>query len=417
MLLKNRILEIWRPGSTVDARNTRFLYADIAWFGVLSGIAGSFLSVFIIRIGGSNLHIGFLAALPALITFFVSIPGGRLVERERKPQSVLIGSALLNRLGYLAIALVPLVFTLYQADAIVWIVALLTIPAAIFNVAFTTMFGRAVKPERRAHVVTVRNIWVGIVCTAVAFIGGKFLDQILFPINYQILFLAGFVTSLVSVYYLARIQPPADSPPITRHVTDAPGGAHDWARMLRDNPLFARFTWVSFIFHWGMFFTQPLYSIYWVRTLNATDGWVGFLNMVGSAITIVCYPLWSRLTIRYGTLLGIFWATLGLAIYPLATMLSPRIEWIVLIQILGGVTSSGYGLTFFNRLLEVSPELQRPSYIAEYNTLINIAAFASPLIATALTSILDVRALLLVGAGLRFLGPLLFWHQRTLAVS
>jgi MFS family permease len=82
-----------------------------------------------------------------------------------------------------------------------------------------------------------------------------------------------------------------------------------------------------------------------------------------------------------------------------------------------GVTSSGYGLTFFNRLLEVSSEEHRSSYVAGYNTLINIAAFASPLIATMLTGAFDVRALLLVGAGLRFLGPLLFWRHRTLAVS
>jgi Na+/melibiose symporter-like transporter len=273
------------------------------------------------------------------------------------------------------------------------------------------MFGRAVKPENRAHVVTVRNVWIGIVSTLVALISGRFLDQIPFPINYQILFVIGFATSLVSVYYLAQIRLPVKSNEMNLRTADSPKRIRDWAGLL-GNRAYARFTIASFVFHWGMFFAQPLYSIYWVRTLRATDGWVGLLTMVGSAMTIVCYPLWSRLTTRHGTEWGLAMATLGLAVYPLATLLSPGIEWIIPVQLLGGVTSSGYGLTFFNRLLEVSPEPRRPSYVAGYTALINIAAFASPLIATGLTGIFDIRILLLVAAALRFLGPLLFWRPR-----
>ncbi len=38
--------------------NFKHLYFDIAWFGVLSGSAVNFLSVYITRIGGTGYEIG-----------------------------------------------------------------------------------------------------------------------------------------------------------------------------------------------------------------------------------------------------------------------------------------------------------------------------------------------------------------------
>lgn len=400
-----------QPRTTLEAQNAWNLYGDIAWFGILSGVANSFLAVFTIRVGGSDTHVGLLSSLPALITIFASLPGSRLVEREKKPLSVLVITAILNRLGYLAIALVPFFFLTHAADAIVVLVALLTIPGAIANVAFTTMFAQAVPPENRAHVVAVRNVWIGITSTITAFVGGKFLDLVLFPINYQILFALAFAGSMVSAYYLTRIRLPAQPSSIPAETIQAPHNVRSFIAMLRTSGKFTQFTISSFIFHWGLFFPIPLYSIYWVRVLNASEGWVGLFSMVGSATTIVCFPLWGRLATQRGNLYTIVVATLGLTVYPFATALSPSVEWIILVSLIGGVFSSGFNLTFFNRLLEVTPGQSRSSYIAAYNTLINITAFVGPILSTVLLAYLNIHVLLFVGAALRLIGALLFWRQ------
>ena len=400
-----------KPRTTLEAQNAWNLYGDIAWFGILSGVANSFLAVFTIRVGGSDTHVGLLSALPALISIFASLPGSRLVEREKKPLSVLVITAILNRLGYLAIAFVPFFFLTHAADAIVILVALLTIPGAIANVAFTTMFAQAVPPENRAHVVAVRNVWIGITSTITAFVGGKFLDLVLFPINYQILFALAFAGSMVSAYYLTRIRLPAQTTPPPSETITAPRGIRPFLAMLRASRAYTDFTLSSFIFHWGLFFPIPLYSIYWVRVLNASEGWVGVFSMVGSATTIVCFPLWGRLATQRGNLYTIVLATLGLAVYPFATALAPTVEWIILVSLIGGVFSSGFNLTFFNRLLEVTPAQRRSSYIAAYNTLINITAFVGPILSTVLLAYLNIHVLLIVGAALRLMGALLFWRQ------
>jgi len=181
---------------------------------------------------------------------------------------------------------------------------------------------------------------------------------------------------------------------------------------LRGSRNYTEFTLASFVFHWGLFFPVPLYAIYWVRVLQASEGWVGVFSMVGSATTIVFYPLWGRLATQRGNLYLIVLAAVGLVLYPLATALSPSVEWIILVSFIGGVFTSGFSLAFFNRLLEVTPELHRASYIAAYSTLINVTAFVGPLVSTSLLALFDIRALLLVGAALRLIGALLFGRQR-----
>ncbi len=406
--IKGRLLRVLQPGAGLDAQNAWALYGDGAWYGVLIGVAGAFLTVFVIRVGGSDLHVGLLSALPALITFLVSQSGGRLVERGPTPRSILIVTALLNRLGYFFIALIPLLLTVGRADAIVLTAGLLTVPGAIFNIAFIAAFAGAVGAAHRARVVSNRSIALGLTSTLIALVGGRFLDLVPFPINYQILFAASFAASMMSVYYLARLRLPKAYNPV------APADSHAALGLLetfRRSRAYARFTTASFVFHWGSFFVVPLYSIYWVRILGATDGWVGLLSMVGTAFTIVFYPLWGRLTTRRGNAYGVVLTAMGLSVYPVLTALSPAIEWIIPLQLIAGVTTSGYGITFFNRLLETSPEEHRPSYIAGYNTLINMAAFIGPFVATSMTSVLDIRVLLIIGAVLRFLGSLLFWRQ------
>ena len=409
--IKSKVVDVFKPRANLESQNAWNLYGDIAWFGVLSGIAGSFLSVFIIRAGGSDTHVGLLSSLPALIAIFASIPGSRLVERDTQLLKITLITGTLNRLGYLGIALIPFFWATNQADAIVVCVALLTIPGAIANVAFTTMFGQAVRPENRARVVSIRNVWIGITSTLAAFLGGKFLDQIQFPFNYQVLFALAFASSMMSIYYLTRIRLPESTVKIQATIDPVPRGARAFIAMLRTSPRFTQFSIAAFIFYWGMAFPIPLYSIYMVRVLNASDGWIGLLNMVGSITTIVFYPLWGRLTQARGNNFAIVLTTLGLATYPFAMMLSPTVEWLIPVSFLGGVFSSGFALALFNRLLEVTPDEHRASYIAAYNTLINIAAFISPLLSTSLTAVYGVHLILGVGAVMRLLGALLFWRR------
>lgn len=407
--ITGRMLTPFQVGQTLDERNARALYGDIAWFGILSGITSAFLSVFILRLGGTDVHVGFISAIPALAAIFMSIPGSRMVEREKKPLSVLNISAAINRLGYFLIALVPFVFTTNRADAVVVVYAIFMMAAGVANVAFTTMFGQAVQPDKRALVVSTRNVLIGITSTVSAFFGGKFLDQILFPINYQILFAIGFVASMMSSYYLTRVRLP-ETAMVTNRAVQSPQNMRALVSMLRNAKSYSRFALASSLFHWALFFTVPLYSIFWVRELHLSEGWIGLFTMVQSATSIVAFPIWGRIATRYGNRYTMTVAAIGLVVYPLITAIATNAEWIVFVSFLGGIFTSAFSLSFFNGLLEVCPDENRSSYIAGYNTLVNVAAFLSPMIASSLTSVIDLRVLVFSGAVLRFVGAVWIWR-------
>ena len=220
---------------------------------------------------------------------------------------------------------------------------------------------------------------------------------------------------MVSVYHLSRFRldaPSREDAPARR--AEVPRGARAFVDLLRSSDAYTRFAVTSFIFQWGVLFTTPLYSIFWVRNLNASDGWVGVINMVGSATTILFYPLWGRLTARRGNRIAMILTTAGMAGYPFFLALAPSVEWAVVVSFWGGVVSSGQALAFFNGLLEVCPELNRSSFIAGYNTLVNIAAFISPILSTSLTEVYGIEAMLFLGAGLRLFGSFLIWQQGVL---
>ncbi len=409
--IQTRVNRAFSPRQSLDAQNAWNLYGDIAWYGLLFGVAQAFLPVLAIRLGGSDRHVGLLSALPALAAIFFSIPGSRLVERKNNPLPVLLITVTLNRVGYLALALVPFLPEANRADALVAFVALLTIPSAMAVVAFTTMFSHAVRPEDRPHVVSVRNILIGVTSTLAALLGGRFLDAVAFPVNYQILFVLAFAASQLSTYYLWRIRLPEQIVSNATRDSEAQPGSVGIVALFRSNHAYTRFTLSAIVVHLGLHFAVPLYPIYWVRDLHASEGWIGLIAMVGTATTVLFYPLWARLTLRRGNpyVLGI--SVFALALYPLFTAFSPSIEWILLVQFWGGVFTGGFTIALFNGLLEVCPDQHRASYIATFNTLINTAAFISPLISTSLTSWISVPMLLLVGAGTRLIAAISFWRR------
>ena len=62
-------------------RNARNVMIDGIGVGLVTGVA-SFLSVFLIRIGASNLQVGLLTSMPAVTGALLAIPIGNFIQRR-----------------------------------------------------------------------------------------------------------------------------------------------------------------------------------------------------------------------------------------------------------------------------------------------------------------------------------------------
>jgi predicted MFS family arabinose efflux permease len=70
-----------------------------------------------------------------------------------------------------------------------------------------------------------------------------------------------------------------------------------------------------------------------------------------------------------------------------------------------GVMLARYGI-----LLRVCPADRRPTYIAVYAILNNIAAFIAPLVGVELINLIGINNVFFVSAALRLAGALLYWR-------
>lgn len=401
----------YSPADTEEGRNVRNLYAETAWFGVLNGIALTFVSVFALRLGATTGQVGWLTALPALINIIWLIPAARLIERQRRRMPLIVLAGFVQRMGYLVLAAIPFVMGAFRVEALILIHTLIAVPTAVINTAITALIPDLTAAERRGQVVSVRWLILSAVATAGVLLAGKFLDLIEVPLNYQILFGVTAALSLMSLRYLRRIRVP-DA--VLFGQSTEPGRRISWERVRQSlggivsHQDFLRFAVASFVFNWGLYLPAALWSVLRVRDLGANDTWIALIAVIIDGSTVGGYFYWGKVIARRGDRWVLITTSLGVAAYSLLTGLVPSIVWMIPTSILGGLSWSGCNLALFNGLLGVCPDERRPTYIALYTTLMNVTAFAAPLLGAALSGWIGIRMAFGVASGIRLIGGLLF---------
>ncbi len=397
-----------------EETNALHLYGDIAWFGITNGIIGTFTSVFAIRLGASDTLIGLLSSLPALINIFWQVPSGRLVQRSAQVQRVTISSLFVQRLAYLLIAIMPFLLLRYRAEAVVALITAASLPGALGGVAFTTLMAKSVSPEKRANVVSIRNMLLSLTGMLSVLLAGRLLDTIAFPYNFQLFFGVAFVASMFSLYHVWKVHPLQEETPQPQPAASSASPPspriplkerlrETW-QTIRAQREFFSFTVGNFFYGWAMYFPMALYGLYRVRDLQASNTWLGLISTVGSATQIVMYLVWGRVMKRRGNRWLFLVSAFGLAGFPFLTGLFTRIEPLVLVSIWSGVFSASWGISNFDCLIESIPPERLPTFMSIYNTLLNITAFVAPLLGTAVAGWIGTRYALMLAGGLRLAG-------------
>ncbi len=395
-----RALAAVRLGADPVARN---MYLEFAWVGVLNAVILTFTPVFAIRLGATPLLVAALTSGPALVAILVSLPATRLL-RSRTLGRV-VWARFLSRLPYLALAVLPWLRLDHQAEAVVALVVLSYVPTHVAYLGFTSVFADLIPPARRPTVMGGRLLALGLVGSATVLLGGQLLQALPFPLGYQALFLAGFLTSLVGVWYVRRLsvaRSAGTASPDGKAMPIEPAAGVDAPR--RPAGSFAAFSLSTFVFQLGIGMAAPLFSLYWVRDLGLSDGWVGLLATGASLASVAGYPLWGRLVARRGNREVLLAALFGHSFYPILTSLTGDAVLLLGVGVLGGLVSSGTTLGLFNGLLEVAPEEDRLRFIAVYNTLTYVALLLGPLAGSVAAELLGVGPALLIAGAVRLLG-------------
>ncbi|HEU4329246.1 MAG TPA: MFS transporter [Roseiflexaceae bacterium] len=393
----------------VQQRNVRNVLIDGVGVGIVSGVA-TFLSVFLVRLGASPLLVGLLTSMPALTGIILSLPIGSFLERQRNIVPWYSRARVWVLSSYALTGLVPFVVMAEDSPIpIIAIWAIATVPQTIVNVAFTVVMGAVAGPRQRYYLMSRRWSVLGATTSLTVVLCGLVLDWISFPLNYQLVFIGSFAGGLLSFLFSSRIAIPDNEPPVRE---EQPGSwlsaVREGAAALRENRAYSRFLISQFVFRCGLTLSLPLFPLYWVRELQASDFWIGIINTVNSGVLLVAYFLWSSVSRRYGAGVVLRLCAFGLVLYPLLTGLTREVPPLALYAGLAGICMAGLDLVLFDMLLSTVPKRHAASYIALYQMTIYIATLLAPTLGTLLADLLGYAPALFVSAGLRLAGAVLF---------
>jgi MFS family permease len=404
------------PQTSPDIKKQNFVNVQIDAIGVgLSGAASPFLPVFLARLGASSFEVSLLSSMPAVAGFLFSLPLGRYLQRKSKIIPWFSNSRLVYYAGYGLTGLIGfLVPREHLVFSILLIWGLLTIPQTVTNICFSLVMNSVAGPKGRFELMSRRWSLFGITNAVIVFVIGQILALILFPLNFQVVFIMLSIGSLISYYFSININIPEQKtslPPIGKSLNSI---FTNYAALIRLHPNFKTFVLKRFVYSSGTAMTLPLLPLYFVRVVQASDAWIAAFNTAATATLLFGYFFWIRKSRQKNSRFVLLWSTLGMSIYPLLVSQTQQVWLILLLAGLSGIFTAGTSLTFFDEFLKTVPEEYGATFISLGQSMEHFAMILFPIFASILSLSLGVGTALFISGLLRLVGFGLFYFDKGL---
>jgi hypothetical protein len=401
----------------VQRRNFRYVQIDAIGIG-LANAASPFLPVFLTRLGASNFQIGLLTAMPAATGLVLAIIVGNFLQKQRNIVPWFSAARLLVVSAYAATGLVPFLVPeklVIQTVLLIWAAA--TLPQTAVAVGFSVVMNAVAGPAYRYDLMSRRWSILGLVTALTVALVGQVLEWIGFPLNYQVVFLGLSVGGLISYIFSSRLQiPDTQLPPAPPGRTPSQR-LHDYFGLVRSHPDFVRFSIKRFVYLTGATLAIPLFPLYYVRAVNASDAAIGLINTAQTIVLLFGYLFWTNTNRKRGSHFVLLATTLGMSLYPALVALTQHVNLIILLAGLSGIFQAGIDLVFFDELMKTVPVEYSATFVSLAQSLQYSSAVLAPLIGAWLAGLIGLSGALLVSAAIRLVGFLLFafWRQERAA--
>ncbi len=398
--------------STLEIQKKNYRYVQIDAVGVgLASSAAPFLPVFLTQLGATNTQVGLLTTMPGVTGLFLSLLVGRFLQTRRNVVPWFSLARLLVLSCYALTGLAPFLIASpqYNTYAILAIWAFATLPQTMVNVGFSVVMNAVAGPEGRFQLMSRRWSTLGLTTSIMVFTAGQILETIRFPLNFQIVFIVLSLGSLVSYYFSSHILLKDQEPPDTIRNQHSPlETLRIYAQLLKSHPPFVSFSIKRFVYLSGISFALPLFPLYYVRQVQASDAWIGFIGTAQTFVTLFGYYIWTRLSHQRGSRFVLLWTTGAVALYPALISLTHRVELIALFAGLVGIFQAGLDLVFFDELMKTVPVEYSATFVSLAQGIQYMSTIVAPLLGTFLADQIGLGPSLVVGTAIRLAGFLLF---------
>jgi hypothetical protein len=398
----------------VEKRNFINVQVDAVGVG-LASTAGTFLPVFLTRLGASNFQIGLLTSMPALTGLLLSIILGRFLQRQPKVVPWFSGARLGVIMCYALTGLVTMIVPQnFRVVAVLFIWALATLPQTMLSITFSVVMNAIAGPKGRFELMSRRWSILGFTTSATVILIGQALDRLGFPFNYQVVFMGLSLGGLISYYFSSHIRLPSND-----MIEAAPKKKFslieqykEYMGVIRAEKPFISFVIKRFVFLTGTTLAIPLFPIYFVRVVKASDSWIAGITTAQTAVMILGYFIWTQQSRARGSRRVLLITTLGLSVYPAVVAIVHQSWTIAVIAGISGIFQAGLDLVFFDELMNTIPPQFSATFVSFAQSLQYLSSIVSPLIGTYLADHISISAALIIAGAVRLIGFLMFFFGK-----
>ncbi|MEM5776298.1 MAG: MFS transporter, partial [Anaerolineaceae bacterium] len=365
------------------------------------------------RLGASSYQVGLISSMPAIAGLLLSIPMGQYIETRKNIVPWYSISRAVGLSRFAIIGVVPFFFkdeNAIMAILVIW--ALFTLPQTLLANMFNFLMNMVAGPSGRYELLSRRWSIIGITTAVTVFLAGQILDRIVFPVNYQIVFILFSLGGVLSYRYSKRLLIPDQMDPPKYKGKNFFQIYRDLVALVKHEPPFISFASKRFIFTFGLTMVSPLLTLYYVRQIGAPDSWIAMFSTAQTLLNFVGYFLWLRVSHTKTSRFILICTTLVMSFYPLMVAITSRYWMIAVFAAVQGLFEAGLNLVFFDELMKTVPLNRSATFVSVAQSLQFVASMGAPIIATFLSDHIGLSYSLMAAAAVQLLGFFLFWRGK-----
>jgi len=395
------------PPGLVRAANYRRVQIDSAFVGVVNA-SGTFLPVFLLRMGATANDVGLLTALPAFTAFALAIPFGRYLQARGGIVTWYTRLRLVAWSSYAVMAVVTALVPRETAIPILLLVwGLASVPSTAAFVAFPLVMDGAAGPGGRFDLLGQRWAIAGVSATIAVALGGQLLSVVAFPTNWEILLVIVTLAGIGSYLQSRRIVI-VEVPPQARERRPARERLRGLWQLVAANRSFVRFEVRAFPYTLAIGLSMPILPLFYVHELQASNAWIGVFGAAASAGSVLGYMVARRLARRRSASMILLPSLLAAAIAPAVLAGVQWLPAVAAVAFVSGIAGAGAQLALFDQMLRRIPGEHGVTFASVDQSISNLAIVIGPNLGGLLAIGIGVRSTLLVVAAIVLVAFALF---------
>jgi MFS family permease len=370
------------PFNKSDVRNALWDGVFAHMFATLTG--GVFLTGFALHLGMREFEIGLLASMPFIVTIF-QLPISFFISKNGMRKELASIAALLARLSWIPVfiyAFFPSSF-FARTQIVLGLIFLSYAFASISYVAWLSWMSDLIPDGVRGRFFGTRNMLCGAAGMGIMIFFGIVLDRfkaqsLTTPqMGFAITFVSAIVFGIISLKFLKNISEPS-----TAHQISKNGSFLQLTYRPFKELNFRIFLIYSMLWGFSVHFASPFFTLYFLRDLRFSFGFVAILGMLSTLADLIGMQLWGRVSDRVKNKAVIQVASWIAIFIPLAwiTVKPQSLILPIILHIFAGGFWAGINLCTNNLLLRISHQDNKTFFLSIFHIAAGLGAATGPIL-------------------------------------